>query len=156
MLGPQFLSAERVRCHVEASSRKDALQSLSKLLASGPGSLTAAEIYERLDQRERLGSTCVGKGLAIPHSRDAALTEPVGALLLLDSPVDFDAGEDSEITVALGVMLPTDDVADLETLVRALRLDAGDNTLEQSRSPEEAVAHLQSRLALAATQERED
>ena len=146
MLSPEFLTADRVRVNVEASSRKDALQSLSLLLASGPGSLTAAEIFELLDQRERLGSTCLGNGVAVPHGRDPALDQPVGALLRFVTPVDFDAGEDAEISVAVGLMLPEQEAGDLSTVVSALRRAASPQALQSAATPEAAVTAVRSCL----------
>jgi PTS system nitrogen regulatory IIA component len=147
MLSPEFLTADRVRVDVAASSRKDALQSLSALLASGPGSLTAAEIFELLDQRERLGSTCLGNGVAVPHGRDPSLTEPVGAILRFTEPVDFDAGEDTAITVAVGLMLPEDEAADLSAVVYALREVGSSEALQSASTPSDAVLAFQNRLA---------
>lgn len=146
MLSPEFLTADRVRVDVEASSRKDALQSLSVLLASGPGSLTAAEIFTLLDQRERLGSTCLGNGVAVPHGRDPELDQPVGALLRFASPVDFDAGEDVAISVAVGLMLPTEEHGELCQVVDALRESDSPAALQKAADPDAAVKAVQSRL----------
>ncbi|UCG73140.1 MAG: PTS sugar transporter subunit IIA [Chromatiales bacterium] len=146
MLNPEFLTADRVRVDVEASSRKDALQSLSLLLASGPGSLTAPEIFELLDQRERLGSTCLGNGVAVPHGRDPGLDEPVGALLRFTSPVDFDAGEDAEISVAVGLMLPEDEGGELSTVVAALRTESSPQALQDAATPDAAVTAMRAFL----------
>lgn len=146
MLSPEFLTADRVRVDVEASSRKDALQSLSMLLASGPGSLSAGEIFALLDQRERLGSTCLGNGVAVPHGRDPALEEPVGALLRFISPVDFDAGEDAEVSIAVGLMLPTEESGELEQVVDALRRTGSPAALKNAATPDAAIAAVQSRL----------
>lgn len=146
MLSREFLTADRVRVDVEASSRKDALQSLSILLASGPGSLTAAEIFTLLDQRERLGSTCLGNGVAVPHGRDPGLDEPVGALLRFKSPVDFDAGEDAEISVAVGLMLPVNDKEELQQVLAALRRSDSPAALQTAATPAAAIAAVQARL----------
>jgi len=116
-----FIDAQRVRCRADASSRKHALEQLSQLLADGPSGLSAAEIFSSLNQRERLGSTCLGNGVALPHCRLPNLTAPVAALLLLNEPVDFD-GEDSDVRVVLGVLLPeNDEHRELAPLARALR-----------------------------------
>lgn len=146
MLSPEFLTADRVRVDVEASSRKDALQALSLLLASGPGSLTAQEIFALLDQRERLGSTCLGNGVAVPHGRDPSLDQPVGALLRFVSPVDFDAGEDAEISVAVGLMLPEEEGGELSTVVEALRRAASPQALQSATTPDAAVTAVRSCL----------
>ncbi len=154
MLNPEFLTADRVRVNVEASSRKDALQSLSLLLASGSGSLTAAEIFALLDQRERLGSTCLGNGIAVPHGRDPVLDQPVGALLCFASPVDFDAGEDTEISVAVGLMLPEADGGEMSTVVNALRHNTSPQALRDAATPDAAVLAVRACLPPADETER--
>jgi mannitol/fructose-specific phosphotransferase system IIA component (Ntr-type) len=60
--------------------------------------------------------------------------------------VDFDAGQDSGVSVALGVLLPTDEGADLQKVVHALRQDAPIDDLREARSPEEAVVILNDQL----------
>lgn len=147
MLGADFLTAECVRCDARASSRKDALQSLSQLLAAGPTGLTASEIYERLNDRERLGSTCLGNEVAIPHAHDAQLDRPSGALLLLREPVEFDAPDGAEVSVLLGVMLPPGaGEQELAALASALRLPDSLAMLQRARSPGDAAAIVMSRL----------
>jgi len=155
VLSPEFLTPDRVRVDVEASSRKDALQSLSILLASGPGSLTAGEIFALLDQRERLGSTCLGNGVAVPHGRDPSLEQPVAAILRFTDPVDFDAGEDTAISVAVGLMLPEKEGGDLSTVVDALRMADSAIALRTASTPDAAVEAVQASLASAAPKDVE-
>ena len=151
MLGKDFLPADRIRCKADASSRKDALQSLSALLATGPSKLTAAEIYGLLNERERLGSTCLGNGVAIPHGRDAGITEAVGAMLLLSEPVEFDASDAKDVSVLLGLLLPaTNDAQEIPLLARALKLPDSLVMLERADSPEDAAAIVLSRCQAAA------
>jgi PTS system nitrogen regulatory IIA component len=81
----------------------------------------AGEIYSSFNKRERLGSTCLGNGVALPHCRLPDIETPVAALLLLNEPVDFD-GEDSEVSVVLGVLLPeNEEHRELAPLATALR-----------------------------------
>lgn len=118
---PPFIEADRVRCRADASSRKDALEQLSKLLADIGDGPPAGEIYSSLNKRERLGSTCLGNGVALPHCRLPDIDSPVAAMLLLNEPVDFD-GEDSEVRIVLGVLLPeNEEHRELAPLANALR-----------------------------------
>ena len=150
MLGQDFLSADRIRCEAVASSRKDALQSLSSLLADGPSRLTASEIYGLLNERERLGSTCLGNGVALPHGRDATLADPSAARLLLKEPVDFDADGNGDVSVILGVLLPTEAQDNqLPLLTQAMRLPDSLAMLGRAASPEDAVAIVRARLDAA-------
>lgn len=128
MSASQFIEPDRVRCRADASSRKDALEQLSELLADVPDGPPAGEIYSSLNKRERLGSTCLGNGVALPHCRFPDIESPVAAMLLLNEPVDFD-GEDSEVRVVLGVLLPeNEEHRELAPLATALRED---NNLSQ-------------------------
>jgi len=151
MLGQDFLPAERIRCRAEASSRKDALQSLSGLLATVPINPTATEIYGLLNERERLGSTCLGNGVAVPHGRDAGVTEAVGAMLLLSEPVDFDSNDAKDVSVLLGLLLPVeDDTQEVSLLAQALKLPDSLVMLERANSPADAAAIVLSRCQAAA------
>ncbi|MGI9330292.1 MAG: PTS sugar transporter subunit IIA [Gammaproteobacteria bacterium] len=157
MLGQDFLPTDRIRCKADASSRKDALQSLSTLLAAGSSELTATEIYGLLNERERLGSTCLGNGVAIPHGRNAGVTEAVGAMLLLREPVEFDANDARDVSVLLGLLLPAEsDAQEVPLLARALKLPDSLVMLEKASSPGDAAAIVLSRCQAADQGDRED
>ena len=70
--------------------RKQALAELSGLMARSLG-LDARAVHEAVQERERLGSTGVGEGVAIPHARIESLTRPVGGFARLLEPADFEA-----------------------------------------------------------------
>ena len=72
------------------ASRKQALESLAGAL-SDVTKIDSRDIFDAAMQRERLGSTGVGEGVAIPHARLADVKAPIGALLVLGEGVDFDA-----------------------------------------------------------------
>src|SRR5690349_23165957 len=86
-----ILSADRVASGVAVTSKKKALEELSKLLAKGSGALSATDIFNGLTAREKLGSTGLGHGVAIPHGRMPGVTGSVGAFVRLKHPVDYDA-----------------------------------------------------------------
>jgi PTS system nitrogen regulatory IIA component len=141
------LIPERVLCGMEVRSRKHALEMLSSLLAQGPTRRTPAELYTDLSQRERLGCTALGNGVALPHARDAELDHPFAAMLLLATPVDFDAGDDTEVDVIVGVLLPEDGgQALLNSLSATLRRPDCLAMLQRARSAEDATAILMARL----------
>lgn len=144
------MAAARVRCNANASSRKQALEQLSQLLADGPAGLTAQEICSSMNQRERLGSTCLGNGAALPHCRFATVSAPVGALLLLRRPVDFD-GDDSNVTIVLGVLLPeSGELAELRPLATALREAGRLDELREVSDPRVAAEFVNAQLAASA------
>ncbi|MGV8959661.1 MAG: PTS sugar transporter subunit IIA [Stenotrophomonas sp.] len=84
-----------------AVDRDSTLQAASVLLACPQAS--AASIFDSLCQRESLGSTAIGHGIAIPHGRATALDRPRGALLRLLQPVDFGGSERVDLVFAMAV-----------------------------------------------------
>jgi PTS system nitrogen regulatory IIA component len=88
---PELLTAERIACQQECSSKKRSLDRLGKLLADALPDFTEGEIFDSLIGRERLGSTGLGNGVALPHGRVQGLKQPIAALLVLSTGIDFDA-----------------------------------------------------------------
>ena len=89
----------------EVADKPAILSTLSDLFARGWG-LDAAAVLEQLEERERLGSTGFGRGVAIPHARIAGLNRPVAALLKLRRPVDFAAADGMPVDLVFGLLSP--------------------------------------------------
>jgi PTS system nitrogen regulatory IIA component len=68
--------------------------------------LDRGEVLERLEQRERLGSTGFGRGVAVPHARVTGLGKPVAGFLRLDRPVAFDAADGMPVNLVYGLLSP--------------------------------------------------
>ena len=100
------LSADRVVSGVSVTSKKKALEELSKLLGKGAGDLSATDIFNGLTAREKLGSTGLGHGVAIPHGRMAGVGNSVGAFLRLKHPVDYDAHDGQPVDLVFGLVVP--------------------------------------------------
>lgn len=100
-----LLTPSRVAHRLEAGSKKRLLEHLAELLAAD-GGLPAKRVFQILIERERLGSTGVGEGVALPHGRMADLTEPVGAFASLAAPVDFDAPDGRPVDLAFALLVP--------------------------------------------------
>lgn len=90
---------------IEAEDKLDILQKLSALFAQSWG-LDAGDVLELLDERERLGSTGFGRGVAIPHARVAGISRPVAALIKLRHPVEFDAADGLPVDLVFGLLSP--------------------------------------------------
>ena len=101
-----ILSADRVASGVMATSKKKVLEELSKLLAKGTNALTAGDIFNGLTAREKLGSTGLGHGVAIPHGRMAGITNSVGAFIRLKHPVDYEAHDGQAVDLVFGLVVP--------------------------------------------------
>ena len=98
----QLLAADRIVLLVEPGNRDGVLDAAARLLAdSAPD--TTADIGASLRSRERLGSTAIGHGIAIPHGRAPTLDRPRGALLRLATPVDFGGDEPVDLVFAMAV-----------------------------------------------------
>src|SRR3546814_5268371 len=82
------------------TSKKKALEELSQLLARA-GDLDAGDILGSLSAREKLGSTGLGHGVAIPHGRMAGVDDSIGAFIRLRHPLDYDAHRSEEHTSEL-------------------------------------------------------
>ncbi|MGD9499893.1 PTS sugar transporter subunit IIA, partial [Halothiobacillus sp.] len=85
-------------------SRKRVLEVLAGLLADDQlGGQESTRIYEILIERERLGCTAIGKGIAIPHGRDAATLRPRGAVIRLTEGIDFGAVDNQPVRLIIGL-----------------------------------------------------
>ena len=84
------------------------MYSVHKNITDAPPELNANEIFDSLLSRERLGSTGVGYGVAIPHARYEGATDAIGAFMRLDQPVDFDAMDREPVDLVFGLLVPED------------------------------------------------
>ena len=103
-----LLIPERVTCCHDVGSKKRLLEHIGKLLASSSPLLSQNDIFDALLNREKLGSTGLGKGVAIPHGRMASLEKPVCAFVKLDTPVDFDASDGEPVDLIFALLVPED------------------------------------------------
>ncbi|MEX1082617.1 MAG: PTS sugar transporter subunit IIA [Halofilum sp. (in: g-proteobacteria)] len=104
----QLLAPERVRCKETIGSKKRALDLGAELLAAAAPGMSQVDIFNALNTRERLGSTGLGHGTALPHGRLENLESPVAACLTLAEPVDFDAPDRQRVDVLFVLLVPRD------------------------------------------------
>ncbi len=102
----EILEPGRVLGNVEARSKKRALEILSELLGHAGEECVANDIFENLVQREKLGCTALGRGVAVPHGRSPGLSGPAAAFVKLHEPVDFDAADGERVDLIFGLLLP--------------------------------------------------
>jgi nitrogen PTS system EIIA component len=102
----EILGADRVESDLTFTSKKKALEELSKLLAKGEPSVSSTDILASLAGREKLGSTGLGHGVAIPHGRMAGVESSVGAFMRLKHPLDYDAHDAHPVDLVFGLMVP--------------------------------------------------
>jgi nitrogen PTS system EIIA component len=101
-----ILGADRVTSGIAVTSKKKALEELARLLAKGTDKLSATDIFNGLTAREKLGSTGLGHGVAIPHGRMPGVTNSVGAFIRLKHPVDYDAHDGQGVDLVFGLVVP--------------------------------------------------
>ena len=90
---------------IDAADKPAILDRLSKTFADSWG-LDSALVHEQLEERERLGSTGFGRGVAIPHARIPGISRPVAALLKLRHPADFASADGLPVDIVFGLLSP--------------------------------------------------
>lgn len=101
-----LLTPARVVVDAAATSKKRLLEKLARLLDDGGGADSERAIYESLIKRERLGSTGLGQGVAIPHGRSAEVTRACGCFVRLKEPVDFNATDGKPVDLVFALVVP--------------------------------------------------
>jgi PTS system nitrogen regulatory IIA component len=91
---------------VGADEKHEILSTLAELFAR-VYELDAPQVLESLEERENLGSTGFGRGVAIPHARIEGISRPVAALLKLENAVDFDAADGMPVDLVIGLLSPS-------------------------------------------------
>ncbi|OMH30367.1 PTS IIA-like nitrogen regulatory protein PtsN [Motiliproteus sp. MSK22-1] len=113
----ETLIRERTFHNVPGNSKKRVLENASELIAETVESLEAEDIFSGLIGRERLGSTGLGDGVAIPHCRLENCQEVVGTLVKLPEPIDYDSIDGNPVDLLFLLLVPTEATeAHLQTL----------------------------------------
>ncbi|MGI9304340.1 MAG: PTS sugar transporter subunit IIA [Gammaproteobacteria bacterium] len=99
------LTPERVVFMREVSSKKRALEIISERLAKA-SSLSQIEVFASLNVRERLGSTGLGGGVAIPHARIASNATTMAIVIRLEEAVDYDAADQQPVDLIFALVVP--------------------------------------------------
>jgi PTS system nitrogen regulatory IIA component len=100
-----ILPAEHVLVGVDVTSKKRAFEELGLLFESQHG-LSRAMVTDSLFARERLGSTGLGHGVAIPHGRIKGLKTPMAAVFRLAQPIGFDAPDEKPVVLLIALLVP--------------------------------------------------
>jgi len=128
-----LISAEDVMTNLRVTSKKQALQELARRAAAITG-LHERAIFDVLMERERLGTTGVGNGIAIPHSKLASLEKLYGLFARLENPVDFQAIDEQPVDLIFLLLAPESTGADhLKALARVSRLLRDKSSCEKLR-----------------------
>ena len=101
-----YLSPDRIDTGVEVTSRKRLLEFMAASLARNSGSPDQKSILHKLVERERLGSTGVGQGIALPHGRMEALNEARISIATLASPIDYESPDVIPVDIVFALIVP--------------------------------------------------
>ena len=135
-----LIKREAVFPALKAHSKKQALQELAQEAAKLTG-VDGRQIFETLLQRERLGSTAIGRGIAIPHGRVAGLTNIVSLFARLAQPIEFGALDDENVDLIFLLLAPEHAGADhLKALARVSRFLRDRSVCEKLRGAEQPDA----------------
>ena len=149
MFPPQFIVASRIGNRLKIGSKKRLLEVLAELLCADDPSLNPETVFEHLRERERLGSTGLGHGIALPHARMEHVTEAIGAFVQIQKGVSFEAIDDKPVDLAFALLVPESANEMHLQLLSQLAIMFSDAQLRQNlreaQSPEQILELLQQR-----------
>lgn len=123
MLIQQLLTPSRTLCGLEGGSKKRLLEQTSQLIADQNPGMDADAVFAGLLGRERLGSTGIGDGVAIPHCRLQDCPTALGYLITLNEPIDFDSIDGKPVDLIFTLVVPEEACEEhLQTLASAAEL----------------------------------
>jgi PTS system nitrogen regulatory IIA component len=135
-----LLAPDAVLPTLKVNSKKQAIQELAEKAAALAG-LPEREIFETLLQRERLGSTGVGNGIAIPHGKLPKIGRLFGLFARLERPIDFDALDSEPVDLVFLLLAPEAAGADhLKALARVARVLRDPQTAAKLRATRDGAA----------------
>lgn len=140
-----IISKEAVLDNVQASSKRELIQLLAQRIASLSG-LDERVVFDAVWERENLGSTGYGEGVAFPHARIEGLNKVCGMFARLDDVVDFDSLDGKPVDLVFMLVSPENSGADhltaLAALSRILKTEGSCDKLRKARSVDELYAIL--------------
>lgn len=134
-----IIAPESILANLKPNSKKQLLQELAEAGATQLG-VDAQAVFETLLEREQLGSTGVGNGVAIPHGKIANIDRIVGVFAQLSKPVEFDSMDDQPVDIAFMLLAPVGSGADhlkaLSRIARVLRDQATLSSIRHATDPD--------------------
>ena len=128
-------------------TKKSILEKISDLLSRSSGG-SKDDIFKRLYEREKLGSTSIGKGVAIPHARIENIEYPFLSIIILDEPVEFDNIDSLDVDIIVSIIVPEKNYNDHLELLACLSSKLDDSSvrkeLRQARNSSQIIKNFQS------------
>jgi len=142
----ELLTPQRISVSLPVTSKKRLLEHVSELLGRDGAGVDVQAAFQCLIERERLGSTGIGEGVALPHGRVPGLTHAVGALVTLAEAMDYDAIDNKPVTLVFALLVPeaatTEHLQLLARLAALFRDPAVRRQLGEARTAEALYSNL--------------
>ena len=130
----EILTTSCTRCHVAVTSKKRILEKICQLAAIHVSDLEQDELLDSLLDREKMGSTGIGNGIAIPHGRLPNSSKAVAVLITTEKAIDFDAIDNRAVDVFVALFVPENSCQEhLNTLQNIAKLFSDKKTIKQVR-----------------------
>ncbi|MGO1750210.1 MAG: PTS IIA-like nitrogen regulatory protein PtsN [Marinobacter sp.] len=143
-----ILAPELTLCKVPASSKKRVLEFIAEQIHQHNSALSEGQIFNNLIARERLGSTGIGQGIAIPHCRLEGLEQVIGVLMTLEETVEFDAIDNQPVDLVFALVVPKEATSEHLELLSQLAEKFNERAFcDRLRQCEDAPALYQSMTA---------
>jgi len=135
----ELLDLDRISCNIQCASKKRVLEQLSQLLAANQEKLTQHQVFDSLLSRERLGSTGLGHGVAIPHGRMKENDTTLAAFIKLQEGVDFDTSDHQPVDLLFALLVPAEATDEhLQLLAQLARMFSDEALVSKLRASTDA------------------
>ncbi|MCK5667047.1 MAG: PTS IIA-like nitrogen regulatory protein PtsN [Thiotrichaceae bacterium] len=101
-----LIKIDHIQLNNSAGSKKKALECISQIVHNNYPELSTHKVFETLIDRERLGSTGIGHGVALPHGRLSECTDTIGVFVSLANGVDYDAIDKQSVKLLFALLVP--------------------------------------------------
>ena len=123
-----LISPGRVVCRLPATIKKKAMELISELVSKEVSELSQNDIFTSLISRERLGSTGLGHGVALPHGRVEGANSAFGAFVKLEEPIDYDAIDGNPVDLLFALIVPENSTSEHLSILSQLAQMFSDET----------------------------
>ena len=139
----RHLTADLIHLRADMSSPKKLLQTMAGLLSSALDEPDERAVYQCLIERERLGNTGIGNGIALPHSRCDLTDKAVVAIITLEDAINYDSLDNQPVSIAFGLLVPQEaNQEHLQILAEIARMMSNNDNKQQLLSalnPQEVI-----------------
>ncbi len=120
MIIENVLTPERILCDAQGASKKKVLEVIAENISRHVPAINGKDLFNSLVSREKLGTTGLGSGIALPHCRIKACQEPTGFLVRLAEPVNYDSVDKQPVDLLFALVVPEENTQEHLTILQAL------------------------------------